>query len=146
MAIVRTDLVGTVMAVSESYRHVVLAAGDTIPEGFWIGGHLVQGGDPADQAPPWAPSGSVSVSWADITDKPAVIAAGATQAAARTSIGAGTSSLTLGTAAGTALAGNGTAAAATKLATARTITLTGAANGSASFDGTADATITTTGA
>lgn len=36
--------------------------------------------------------------------------------------------------------GNGTAAAATKLATARTITLTGAVTGSATFDGSACAT------
>lgn len=34
--------------------------------------------------------GSQSVSWPDVTDKPAVIAAGSTQAAARTAIGAGT--------------------------------------------------------
>lgn len=49
---------------------------------------------------------SVSVDWASVTGKPAVIAAGADAAAARTAIGAGTSSLTLGTSAGTALAGN----------------------------------------
>ncbi len=49
---------------------------------------------------------SVSVDWASVTGKPAVIAAGADAAAARTAIGAGTSSLTLGTGAGTALEGN----------------------------------------
>lgn len=38
---------------------------------------------------------SAPVSWDDIEGKPVVIAAGATQAAARTAIGAGTSSLTL---------------------------------------------------
>lgn len=42
------------------------------------------------------------------------------------------------------LATNGTAAAATKLATSRTITLTGDATGSASFDGSANASITVT--
>lgn len=46
------------------------------------------------------------VAWADITGKPAVIAAGADQAAARTAIGAGTSSLTVGTTSTTAMAGN----------------------------------------
>lgn len=51
---------------------------------------------------------SGSVAWPDITGKPAVIAAGADQAAARAAIGAGTgsSNLALGTTATTALAGN----------------------------------------
>lgn len=39
--------------------------------------------------------GSVTIAWADVTGKPAVIAAGADAAAARTAIGAGTSSVTL---------------------------------------------------
>ncbi|MGB4761862.1 MAG: hypothetical protein WBP12_00730 [Candidatus Saccharimonas sp.] len=47
-----------------------------------------------------------SPSWNDITSKPAVIAAGATQAAARSSIGAGTSDLTLGTTSTTAKPGD----------------------------------------
>jgi hypothetical protein len=45
-------------------------------------------------------------SWSDITDKPAVIAAGADQAAARAVIGAGTSSLVIGTTSSTAKAGD----------------------------------------
>lgn len=44
--------------------------------------------------------------WASVTGKPAVIAAGADAAAARTAIGAGTSSLTLGTTSSTAKAGD----------------------------------------
>ena len=47
-----------------------------------------------------------STAWADITGKPAVIAAGADQAAARTAIGAGTSSVAVGTGATNAAAGN----------------------------------------
>lgn len=47
-----------------------------------------------------------SVAWDNITGKPAVIAAGANAAAARTAIGAGTSSLVIGTTASTAMAGN----------------------------------------
>jgi hypothetical protein len=47
-----------------------------------------------------------AVAWDDITGKPAVIAAGATQAAARTAIGAGTSSLAIGTTSVTAKAGD----------------------------------------
>jgi len=53
----------------------------------------------------WVP-GSVASSWSALSGKPAVIAAGATQSAARDSIGAGTSNLALGTTAGTAAAGN----------------------------------------
>ena len=44
--------------------------------------------------------------WTTIAGKPAVVAEGATQAAARTAIGAGTSSLVIGTGAGDAKAGN----------------------------------------
>lgn len=51
-----------------------------------------------------APAGEVS--WDDVTDKPAVIAAGTTQALARTAIGAGTSNLAVGAAATDAKAGN----------------------------------------
>lgn len=48
----------------------------------------------------------ISVGWEDVTGKPAVIAAGANQAAARTAIGAGTSSLAIGTTSATAMAGD----------------------------------------
>lgn len=47
-----------------------------------------------------------AAAWADITGKPAVIAAGADQSAARTAIGAGTSSVVVGTGATNAAAGN----------------------------------------
>ncbi|GIQ70755.1 hypothetical protein DUZ99_02035 [Xylanibacillus composti] len=52
--------------------------------------------------------GQTTVTWADVQGKPAVIAAGADQAAARAAIGAGTSSLAIGTTADTAAAGNHT--------------------------------------
>lgn len=48
----------------------------------------------------------ISVGWGEVTGKPAVIAAGATQEAARTAIGAGTSNLAIGTTSTTAMAGN----------------------------------------
>lgn len=48
--------------------------------------------------------------WDTLTNKPAVIAAGATEAAARAEIGAGTSNLALGTTSATAKAGNWTPA------------------------------------
>ena len=72
---------------------------------------------------------SASTAWADITGKPAVVAEGATQADARTAIGAGTSSFsgayadlsgkpTLGTAAATASTDYATAAQGAKADTA----------------------------
>lgn len=56
--------------------------------------------------------GGGPTAWADVTDKPAVIAAGATAADARTAIGAGTSNLAIGSGAGDAMAGNTTIPAA----------------------------------
>ena len=58
---------------------------------------LVSGTNTGDQVLP---------TWSTISGKPAVVAEGATQAAARTAIGAGTSSLVVGTGAGDAKAGN----------------------------------------
>ena len=63
------------------------------------------GTDPFSELPA-AGGGSGAVGWADITGKPAVIGAGATQTAARTAIGAGTSSLALGATSTTAKAGD----------------------------------------
>lgn len=90
-----------------------------------------------------------TVDWDSLDGKPAVIAAGATEALARDAIGAGTSDLALGTSETTALAGNGKAATAgaadtaAALATGRTIALTGDVTGTATnFTGAANATIT----
>lgn len=49
---------------------------------------------------------AASVPWTGVSDKPAVIAAGANAAAARAAIGAGTSDLAIGTGAGDAMAGD----------------------------------------
>ncbi|EPK0080788.1 hypothetical protein [Klebsiella aerogenes] len=133
----------------------------TVTDGFmrdWkpvVGGYLVQDAtgqlvfmSAANFEAQYTPGGGGGdVTSADITDATTIgkqVLTAADQAAARTAIGAGTSNLALGTTASTALAGNGTAAAATKLATARTITLTGAVTGSASFDGTGNISIATT--
>ena len=59
-----------------------------------------------DEIAEYASQEGGAVAWSDITGKPAVIGAGADAAAARTAIGAGTSSLSLGTTSATALAGN----------------------------------------
>ena len=56
--------------------------------------------------------GGGTADWTTLANKPAVIAAGATQAAARSAISAGTSSLTLGTTGATAKAGDYQPAAA----------------------------------
>lgn len=91
-----------------------------------------------------AKAGNYVPTWAEVTGKPAVIAAGADAAAARATIGAGTSNLTLGTTASTALAGNGNAVSASKLQTARVITFSGAATGTGSFDGSSAVNIALT--
>lgn len=52
------------------------------------------------------PGADDGIEWDTIPGKPAVVAAGATTAAARDSIGAGTSNLAIGTTASTAMAGN----------------------------------------
>lgn len=119
-----------------------------------VGGYLVQDAtgqlvfmSAATFEAQFTPGGGGDVTSADITDATTVgrqVLTAANQTAARTAIGAGTSNLALGATASTALAGNGTAAAATKLATARTIALTGAVTGSATFDGTGNISITTT--
>lgn len=110
-------------------------------------------------APVWAEigggGGPATVGWDDITGKPAVIAAGADAAGARTAIGAGTSSVALSSTApaadaAAAAVGSGTTAARAdhvhafpaQLATARAITLTGDVTGTANFDGSAAASIT----
>lgn len=134
MAQIRTDLDGNAFAVNAIGDHVTLTAGATIPDGFWVGGHLVQDGDPADQTPPWAakPGIITTVSWDEIADKPAVIAAGDDATEARDAI--------------SALAVDGkaeSAAEADALATARTIEVSGAVAGTADFDGTADIVIET---
>ncbi len=48
----------------------------------------------------------ISVGWEEVTGKPAVIASGESQEAARTAIGAGTSNLAIGTTSTTAMAGD----------------------------------------
>lgn len=88
-----------------------------------------------------------TVTSTDITDSTAVgrsVLTAADAAAARTAIGAGTSSLTLGTTGTTALAGNGVAASATKLATTRGFNLSGSVTApTIQFDGTGNVALVT---
>lgn len=89
-------------------------ANDDMTVGYSLGSTWINGADiytcvnATAGAAVWQQSASATggVAWDDITGKPAVIAAGADQATARTAIGAGTSNLALGTTASTALAGN----------------------------------------
>ncbi|KZQ44733.1 Decoration protein [Klebsiella aerogenes] len=86
----------------------------------------------ADFEAEYSAGGGETVSWGDIEGKPTTFPP------------------TIGTTATTAMAGNakpataGAADTAAKLATPRTITLTGAVTGSASFDGSGNITINTT--
>lgn len=94
-----------------------------------------------------AKAGNYQPSSTNITDATALgrsILTATTPEDVRTTIGAGTSNLALGTTATTALAGNANAVSASKLATARAFTFTGAATGTGSFDGTSAVNIALT--
>lgn len=53
MAKVRKELEGSVIAVNEAEQYKHLLAGQKIPDGYFVGGHAVEDGDPSDQTPPW---------------------------------------------------------------------------------------------
>lgn len=86
-----TSVDGQTGAVSLSSTYVAQANLTVTP------GASVSGSNTGDQTLP---------TWTTLAGKPAVVAAGATQADARTAIGAGTSNLTIGTTSTTAKAGN----------------------------------------
>ena len=173
MATIREDLEGTVIAVNVLGEQVSLSAGDEIPEGYWVAGPAVEGGDPNDLRPPWYPTaGEVEVDWDSINGKPASFPpsphthvwgdvnekpttfppATHTHTAAQISNASDTGRAVMtaenaeaGRDAVGALGASDTATAAERLATARTIGVTGAVEGSASFDGSANVSIETTG-
>lgn len=98
---------------------VSYASGYAIPtttkQGQWDtaygwGNHSTAGYALSSSLAPVATSGN----WADVANKPAVMAVGATQQEARDAIGAGTSDLQIGTTASTAKAGNYSPTSATK--------------------------------
>lgn len=88
MASVRNDLVGTVLAVNATNQYVSLAAGATIPEGYFVGGHAVQGGDPDDQIPPWGRTGITSADILDASEVGIAVLTAEDEEAARDAIGA----------------------------------------------------------
>lgn len=89
MAAVRSDLVGTVMAVNATNEYRMLKAGDTIPDGFFVGGHAVQDGDPDDQIPPWAkPTPIVAADISDATEVGLALMTAEDEAAGRAAINA----------------------------------------------------------
>lgn len=130
-----TDNIGTVTSVEISVPtglsisgspittsgtlEITYSVGYSIPantkQGQWDtaygwGNHALAGYALASSLAPIATTGS----WDDILDKPTVIAAGSTQADARTAIGAGTSNLVIGTIASTAKEGDWQPTSATK--------------------------------
>lgn len=89
MATVRSDLVGTVLAVNATNQYQSLSAGDTIPDGYFVGGHAVQGGDPDDQIPPWAqPTPIVAADISDATTVGLALITAEDEAAGRAAINA----------------------------------------------------------
>jgi hypothetical protein len=83
-----------------------------------------------------AKAGNYQPAWDDVSAKPAVLASGATQAAARTAIAAAAAGANTDI---TSITGS-----AATLTTARNIALTGAATGTVSFNGSANASIAVT--
>lgn len=71
MSKVREDLEGTVHAINQARERVVLKAGDKIPDGYFVGGHAVEGGDVTDQTPPWASIGPTASASAAATGQEA---------------------------------------------------------------------------
>lgn len=65
MAKVREDLVGSVRAVDQEGRSVLLTAGQKIPKGYFVGGHAVEDGDPEEQTAPWKQKSAVAASSAE---------------------------------------------------------------------------------
>ena len=94
---------GTIVTADLTYKADVKIEGGKIVE---IGPNL--SGDEVLDANGDPITGGGASSWADLTGKPAVIAAGATAADARGAIGAGTSNLAIGSTGSTAKAGNWT--------------------------------------
>lgn len=126
-----------------------LAVADLIGQGYVPVGNATRQGDLYLQSMVKGSPDAGSVTANEITDATAVgkaVLTAADQATARTAIGA----VTIGTVAGTALAATGKAATAgiadtaTKLASARAISLTGGATGTQNFDGSGPAVIAVT--
>lgn len=88
MATVKSDLVGTVLAVNAASQYKVLKAGDTIPEGYFVGGHAVQGGDPDDQVPSWDKQEIVAADISDATTVGLALITAVDEAAGRAAINA----------------------------------------------------------
>lgn len=89
MAEIREDLVGTALALNAVGEFRSLGAGVTVPDGFWVGGHLIEGGDPDDQTPPWAPTGAITVDQiSDATEVGKAVLTAEDEAAARAAINA----------------------------------------------------------
>lgn len=53
MGKIRKDLDGVVYAVNQAGNYISLKAKDTVPDGYFVGGHALKDGDPSDQTPPW---------------------------------------------------------------------------------------------
>lgn len=94
--------------MADTYEVIAEVIDVVFPDPVVIDMVMVEGppGPPGEPGPPGDPGGPGTTSWDGLTDKPAVIAAGATQSDARASIGAGTSNLALGSSSSTAKRGD----------------------------------------
>lgn len=97
-----TDAITDMSAIGKSVAKASTAAAARTAIGAGTGNSNLAVGPLSTDAKP----GNYVPTWSEVTSKPAVIAAGADQATARSAIGAGTSNLAIGTTASTAKAGN----------------------------------------
>ena len=51
MSKIRSDLVGIVTIPTDSGEPLILKAGDTVPKGVKVGGHVLEGHQPATEVP-----------------------------------------------------------------------------------------------
>lgn len=99
---ITTDAITDMSSLGKTLAKVANAAAARTAIGAGTGNSNLAVGPLATDAKP----GNYVPAWGDVTSKPAVIAAGADQATARSAIGAGTSNLVIGTTGTTAKAGN----------------------------------------
>ncbi|QXO14613.1 head fiber protein [Gordonia phage Burley] len=97
-----TDAITDMSAIGKSLAKASTAAAARTAIGAGTGNSNLAVGPLSTDAKP----GNYVPTWSEVTSKPAVIAAGADQATARSAIGAGTSNLAIGTTGTTAKAGN----------------------------------------
>ena len=88
MATIKSNFVGSVLAVNAIGQTKLLKANDDVPDGFFVGGHAIDGGDPEDQVAPWDKQGIKAADILDATEVGIAVLTAEDEEAARDAIGA----------------------------------------------------------